>query len=95
MNKAVRKEPKWRFPVGEGANRVLAGAVGSFCHALRSGTCFPAAEVERVLHVRHTQLPFHSFIRLNEFIAYHNIPITVHQLIIQHDMKSDCDGEIT
>ena len=28
MNRAVRIDPKCRFPVGEGANRVLAGVEG-------------------------------------------------------------------
>jgi len=26
LNNAVRSDPRWRKPVGEGANRVLAGA---------------------------------------------------------------------
>lgn len=28
MNRAVRREPRWRYPVGEGAKRVRAGVVG-------------------------------------------------------------------
>ena len=29
MKRAVRSEPRWRYPVGDGANRVRAGVDGS------------------------------------------------------------------
>lgn len=54
MNSAVRSEPKWRYPVGEGAKRVRAGVSGRLFFDLRS--CAPAAEDDALhctqVHVR-------------------------------------------
>lgn len=53
MKRAVRKEPKWRYPVGDGAKRVRAGVSGRLFFDLRS--CAPAVEDE-ALHWTQVQV---------------------------------------
>ena len=55
--------------MGEGANRVLAGIVGSFCEGRRSAApCFEFVEIHR--HLQHTQAFFPATARLDVIITY-------------------------